>query len=251
MIFVATLSSLEITPYMIIEFKYFELRSGAVKHVGNFLSIICTIFSLFSSALILSKFGMSCFYMTELTIKDENRDKIKTERRNEGTEFQQVESQQKQTERRPEGTESRQKGTDSRQEETENRQEGTENKQDTESRQENIESRQKESRQQKMIDPKDHPKQIITSFNGLKSAWSPIIALTYTTQIVLLISGGFAFSILSLTNDPYYETYRNYEMIRSFSMTYMIIQGVFFILYTSFKAEQTHTIVKEFGTEVR
>ena len=121
--------------------------------------------------------------------------------------------------------------------------------QDREIRQEET-----ESKQQKIVDPKYHPKAIIDSFTDLTRAWSPMILLTFATESVVLISSGFAFSNILVTNLEDVESelpYEFYVFVRNFTMVFMFIYCAAYFLSVSWMAEETHTFVKEFGTEVR
>ena len=191
-----------------------------------------------------------------------------------------VESIQEETESRKEETESRKEETESRKEETESRNEKTDSiqvevesieeetkgrqdrestKKETESRQDGTESRQEnksihegtecrheesESMHQEMNYAKDYPKKIIKSFNGLTKAWSPIIALTFATESVTLISSGFAFSNMRFV-------FADYLFFRSIIFFLLSFYSSAYFLYICWEAEDTHRIVKEYGSKVR
>ena len=112
-----------------------------------------------------------------------------------------------------------------------------------ESREQDREIRQEEteSKQQKIID----------SFNDLTRAWSPMILLTFATESVGMISSGFAFSNRLLQISQEETNLSTYEIMRDTTMAYMFIYCTAYFLSVSWMAEETHTFVKEFGTEVR
>ena len=106
-----------------------------------------------------------------------------------------------------------------------------------------------ENREQKIIDIKKHANTVHDFFNGLTKAWSPMIAVTFATECVVLISAGVAISQL---NEQYENSdYLSYTHYRNIFMMIMIFYCSFFILDMSYSAELTHTCVKEFGSKVR
>lgn len=205
--------------YMTIEVTYFLERSNVVKIVGIFASTICAISSLILAPLCMYQFGASCVCMMEYTEWNW-----------------------------PPNI---------------NRQEDTEIKDETESRQGEAESRQEEiesldvetgSRHQETYDPKLHPKRIIDSFKDLTRAWSPMIAITFATEGVVLISAGFAFSNLLIKTPVLTENKNPHEMYLWFRNCFMLaffLSSILYILGVSWLAEETHKTVKEFGSKVR
>ena len=146
--------------YATIEVVYFDIRSGAVKIRGICSCVICALVSYIPYHLLITLFYHSCFKMGTLLMKKEQNNSIKEE----------LESEEQDRESGQEKTECMQEETEIRQREIENRQEGT------------------ESRQQENVDTKSQSIAIIDSFTDLTKAWSPMIAITFATESVVLIS---------------------------------------------------------------
>ena len=117
---------------------------------------------------------------------------------------------------------------------------------------ENNVNQELESGEQEMVDIKDRASKIIDDFNDLTRAWSPMIAVTFATECVLLISAGFALSHLKpLNEDSNANLHEYYLFIRDYFMIFMLWYCVSYILCVSWFAELTHQGVKEFGSKVR
>ena len=107
-----------------------------------------------------------------------------------------------------------------------------------------------ESGEQEIVDLKDQASKIIDDFNDLTRAWSPMIAVTFATECVLLISAGFALSHWKPLNKDS-NPHETYLFIRDYFMIFMLVYCALYILCVSWFAEQTHEGVKEFGSKVR
>ena len=123
-----------------------------------------------------------------------------------------------------------------------------ETKVESEEVQNNVRSEQLESGEQEMIDLNDCANKIINNFNDLTRAWSPMIAITFATECVLLISAGFALSNVKLSDGSKVQTY---FLCRDITMILMLLYCISYILGISWYAEITHTCIKEFGSKVR
>ena len=75
-----------------------------------------------------------------------------------------------------------------------------------------------------------------------------MIAVTFATESVLLISGGFAFSNEEIEQPTKYEIYLHR---RDSSMTWLIVYCIFYFLCICWLAEATHRLVKDFGSKLR
>ena len=116
----------------------------------------------------------------------------------------------------------------------------------------NVNQTELESGEQEMVDLKVRASKIIDDFNDLTRAWSPMIAVTFATECVLLISAGFALSHLKPLNvKDSYTLHEGYLYIRDFYMILMLSYCASYILCVSWFAELTHQGVKEFGSKVR
>ena len=116
----------------------------------------------------------------------------------------------------------------------------------------NVNQPELESGEQEMVDLKDRARKIIDDFNDLTRAWSPMIAVTFATECVLLISAGFALSHLKLSNNNSDANLHEYYIFfRDCSMIFMLVYCTSYILCVSWFAELTHQGVKEFGSKVR
>ena len=109
-----------------------------------------------------------------------------------------------------------------------------------------------ENREQTLIDIKNHANTLNDHFNDLTRAWSPLIAVTFATECVVLISAGVAISQISGQNNGKIDySYYYYYFFRNIFMMPILLYCLFFILGMSWSAELTHTCVKEFGSDVR
>ena len=104
-----------------------------------------------------------------------------------------------------------------------------------------------------LIEIKNQAYMVNYHFKDLSKAWSPMIAVTFATECLILISAGFAFQFVFTMNPVVYEygDYVNYLFLRNIMMIFMLIYCITFILCISWYAELTHTCVKEFGSRVR
>ena len=107
-----------------------------------------------------------------------------------------------------------------------------------------------ESRDEKIIDPTyfSNCSKIMKSFDDLKSAWSPMIAVTFATESVLLISSGFAISNEEIEQPTKYEIYLQK---RDSLMNLMCMYCILYFLSICWLAEATHRFVKNFGSKLR
>ena len=115
--------------------------------------------------------------------------------------------------------------------------------------QNNYELHNLQSREKEQIDPKDHIKNVISSFNDLTSAWSPMIAVMFASEFVVLISAGFALS--NTDEDTFSIRDLDYIHVRDLFMSVMIGYCILLFLSVSWIAEETHKIIQKFGSAVR
>ena len=125
--------------------------------------------------------------------------------------------------------------------------------QERESRHEDPECIEDSGSRQEEVDRQDHPKKIIDSFNALTRAWSPMLAITFATESVVLISSGVAMANLALEyiRKLIVCVFCDYENRRNYLMMCMAIYCGLYFLTISWIAEETHKFVKKFGTKIR
>ena len=227
--------------YIFIEDRNFSQRSDAIKVWGMLACVSCALVSTLPFLLMIANFWRCCiFIMRALELKEDQYKTIPKEK------------ESKEQEIREEKTESRYEEPECKQVETISKHEDPECIH-VETDSEHGESEETESTQQDIFDKKEHLKKIIDTFNCNTRAWSPMIAITFATESVVLISSGFAFSnlLLEYSQKEDKNPHEVYVDWRNFLMLYMFVCCVAYFLGICWMAEDTHRITKELGSKVR
>ena len=102
----------------------------------------------------------------------------------------------------------------------------------------------------------DDAKFALEKFEDLTRAWSPMLAVTFSCESLMMISAGFAYSKIDrhkvLNFDVELST--SYSEYRYYAISFMavfLLCSVSFVIYICVLAEMTHVVVQNYGSNVR